>query len=217
MATVRKNRIAVVSAKENFLSFFELEARACGCPVQVLETPPTDLRAFDLVIADIDAGYCISDVPHCRVVTVMGGDSTHSALPSDLLWKWPVDIREVRQLYEDVARRDEATVAADPSVPSDSIPTVYLLSEEERTVLYRNRTAYLSESEWKLLLTLGDFSMETVEREHLGELFGGGGNIVDVYIHALRKKLEAPFGLRLIQTVRGKGYCLRARLRKIIK
>ena len=37
----------------------------------------------------------------------------------------------------------------------------------------------------------------------------GGSNIVDVYIRFLRKKIDEPFGSRLIQTVRGLGYTIR--------
>jgi DNA-binding response OmpR family regulator len=39
-----------------------------------------------------------------------------------------------------------------------------------------------------------------------GEDFQGDGNIVEVYVRHLRKKLESPFGRRIIETVRGAGY-----------
>ncbi len=38
------------------------------------------------------------------------------------------------------------------------------------------------------------------------ENFDGDANIVEVYIHYLRKKVDLPFGRRSIQTVRGMGY-----------
>lgn len=38
--------------------------------------------------------------------------------------------------------------------------------------------------------------------------FNGDGQIVDTYVYYLRKKLD-PLGPRLIQTVRGVGYCMR--------
>ncbi len=40
--------------------------------------------------------------------------------------------------------------------------------------------------------------------------FEGVTNIVDVYVRYLRKKVDEPFGVKLIQTVRGVGYCVRA-------
>ena len=38
--------------------------------------------------------------------------------------------------------------------------------------------------------------------------FEGLTNIVDVYVRHLRAKVDDPFPVKLIQTVRGVGYCL---------
>jgi DNA-binding response OmpR family regulator len=38
--------------------------------------------------------------------------------------------------------------------------------------------------------------------------FDGDVNVVEVYVHALRRKLDEPFGLATIQTLRGAGYRL---------
>jgi DNA-binding response OmpR family regulator len=35
-------------------------------------------------------------------------------------------------------------------------------------------------------------------------------NFIEVYIYALRKKIDSPFGRQLIQTLRGVGYCIDA-------
>lgn len=39
--------------------------------------------------------------------------------------------------------------------------------------------------------------------------FEGGSNIIDVYIRYLRKKIDDPFAIKLIKTVRGIGYMLK--------
>jgi two-component system OmpR family response regulator len=39
---------------------------------------------------------------------------------------------------------------------------------------------------------------------------GHSSNVVDVYVHYLREKLDRPFGVQSIETVRGLGYRLRA-------
>lgn len=39
--------------------------------------------------------------------------------------------------------------------------------------------------------------------------FMGDSNVVDVYVRYLRKKIDEPYGQKLIRTVRGIGYCLR--------
>jgi len=40
--------------------------------------------------------------------------------------------------------------------------------------------------------------------------YDGDDNIVEVYVSYLRKKIDAPFGSRSLETVRGVGYRLRA-------
>lgn len=46
--------------------------------------------------------------------------------------------------------------------------------------------------------------------EHVWDFnFEWNSNVVDVYINALRKKLEAEGEPRIIHTMRGVGYCLR--------
>ncbi len=42
------------------------------------------------------------------------------------------------------------------------------------------------------------------------EFYEGDDNIVEVYVSYLRKKIDAPFGRRTLETVRGVGYRLRA-------
>ncbi|WP_067475671.1 response regulator transcription factor [Actinomadura hibisca] len=47
--------------------------------------------------------------------------------------------------------------------------------------------------------------------EHVWDMaYDGDPNIVEVYVSALRRKLDAPFGRRSISTVRGAGYRLAA-------
>lgn len=40
--------------------------------------------------------------------------------------------------------------------------------------------------------------------------YEGGSNLVEVYINYLRRKIDLPFKLKLIHTIRGTGYALRA-------
>jgi DNA-binding response OmpR family regulator len=71
-------------------------------------------------------------------------------------------------------------------------------------------------------LTTREFAVLEFMLRHCGEVvtkseilnnvwdfaFEGDPNIVEVYIRHLRKKLDEPFGLQLIQTIRGAGYRL---------
>ncbi len=71
----------------------------------------------------------------------------------------------------------------------------------------------LTSKEYALLEYLashpGRVLSRTMIMEHVwDESFEGLTNIVDVYVRHLRAKVDEPFATRLIQTVRGVGYCL---------
>ena len=53
----------------------------------------------------------------------------------------------------------------------------------------------------------GEVVTRTALLDHVwDEQYEGSGNVVDVYVGYLRRKLEVPFGRPLIRTVRGAGY-----------
>lgn len=75
------------------------------------------------------------------------------------------------------------------------------------------RTIELTAKEFALLEFLMRHPNQTLSRtviaEHVWDYdFYNQSNVVDVYIRYLRKKIDDPFELKLIQTVRGMGYRL---------
>jgi two-component system copper resistance phosphate regulon response regulator CusR len=61
-----------------------------------------------------------------------------------------------------------------------------------------------------LLSSPGRVFSRTMILEHVwDQSFEGVTNIVDVYVRYLRRKVDEPFALKLIHTVRGVGYCVR--------
>ncbi|WP_354384624.1 response regulator transcription factor [Streptomyces sp. PvR034] len=54
-------------------------------------------------------------------------------------------------------------------------------------------------------------SKEAILDEVWDQAYTGGTAIVEVYVSALRKKVDAPFGTHTIETVRGRGYRLDTR------
>ncbi|MGH2946134.1 MAG: response regulator transcription factor [Solirubrobacteraceae bacterium] len=78
------------------------------------------------------------------------------------------------------------------------------------------RQVELTAREFEVLEFLARHAGEVVSRTQLleqvwDENYDGSPNVVDVYIGYLRRKLERPFGRRLIGTVRGVGFRLEAR------
>ena len=47
--------------------------------------------------------------------------------------------------------------------------------------------------------------------------YDGGSNVVDQYVNYLRRKIDAPFGRRDLETVRGMGYRLRRRGIRVVR
>jgi len=82
-------------------------------------------------------------------------------------------------------------------------------------VAYRaGRQISLTTTEYELLQFLMSHPRQVLTKDQIMERvwgydFGGNANIVEVYVRALRRKLEEQGEPRLIQTVRGAGYALR--------
>jgi DNA-binding response OmpR family regulator len=81
------------------------------------------------------------------------------------------------------------------------------------TVLRDNITIELTRTEYLLLRSLTQAEGTTVTRLRLMESIWGNANLVpsnslDVLVNGLRAKVDAPFDLKLISTVRGVGYRL---------
>ena len=75
------------------------------------------------------------------------------------------------------------------------------------------RRIELTSKEYALLEYLASHAGRVLSRtmiiEHVwDESFEGLTNIVDVYVRHLRAKVDDPFSTKLINTVRGAGYCL---------
>ncbi|GIF26761.1 hypothetical protein Ate02nite_94910 [Paractinoplanes tereljensis] len=87
------------------------------------------------------------------------------------------------------------------------------LSQDTYQVRRAGQTITLSVTEFNLLRFLMLNAGRVLSRSQILDRvwdydFNGDGQIVDTYVYYLRKKLDQ-HGPRLIQTVRGVGYCLR--------
>ena len=72
----------------------------------------------------------------------------------------------------------------------------------------------LTHREFELLRVLLENKNIVVSRDTLlekvcGYDYMGETNLIDVYIRYLRSKLDDRFGVKLIQTIRGVGYCIK--------
>ena len=89
-----------------------------------------------------------------------------------------------------------------------------MLDSGTKSVTRGGRSIELSAKEYALLeyLMLNQgivLSREKIENHIWNFDYEGGTNVVDVYISYLRKKIDEGQEMRLIHTVRGRGYVLR--------
>ena len=88
------------------------------------------------------------------------------------------------------------------------------MNELTREVTRGETQITLTKTEFELLNFLLKNPRQVLERQQLldhvwGYDFGGEGNVLEIYVSYLRKKLEAEGKPRIIQTIHGIGYALR--------
>ena len=81
-------------------------------------------------------------------------------------------------------------------------------------VSYDGNKVELTHREFELLRVLLEnknivISRDTLLEKVCGYDYMGETNIIDVYVRYLRSKLDDVYGEKIIQTVRGVGYCIK--------
>ena len=192
-------KIVIISASEHMREFFRLEALNFDFHVdcfEKIERAHNDFSRYDLSIIDKDTVKQEPLNPAKRQITV-----SNQSEKCDV--SYPLSVFELRELYNSLFSSKPINTKEENN-ESDKI---VFYKNEKNTVSIRARKIILSDTEYKILSVLCQNAQKTVLRETIQELFeNGSGNITDVYICKLRKKLEEPQGQRLIFTVREKGY-----------
>ena len=82
------------------------------------------------------------------------------------------------------------------------------------SVTYEGNPIELSKREFELLRILLQnrnivLSRDTLLTKVCGYDYYGETNVVDVYVRHVRSKIDEPYGVNLIQTIRGVGYVIK--------
>lgn len=193
-------KIAVVTENLELASFFELEFSYRGFEVDALFSV-SDING-EYIMAIIDADTC-SPAQSSHGRSVMVSSFTDTVITSEICsLVWPTPLTDIDKLCRTVMLGDEH-----PASYSKSEDLSILTDLQNLTVILNGQTIKLTKSEFAILIELCEAAGNTVKRERIMELLGAErGNISDVYIYHLRKKLEGNSGKRLIFTERGVGY-----------
>ena len=191
-------KIAIVSKNEKIRDFFKLEAMNFDFSIDCLEKMSAhgDLSSYDLAIIDIDT---ISQKPLNSAKKQLFVSETVSN--ADL--KYPMSIADLQRIYLSLFKSEPL------ESPHETVNDLKLIfyKDQSNLVKLKDKKYILSDAEYAVLKLLCENYPQPVSREVIGELFSNSnGNISDVYICKLRKKLEEPLSQRLIFTVRSAGY-----------
>ena len=112
------------------------------------------------------------------------------------------------------ALRKHAKAAAAPAEENAYTVQDVRLEKDSRRVLVNGAEVKLTRKEFDLLECLMEHRGKVMDRSSLleqvwGYDFAGETNSVDVVVRFLRSKIDEPYGLTLIETVRGVGYVIR--------
>jgi two-component system OmpR family response regulator len=209
----------LLSASLRFAGFEVLTAADGREAVQIAERSRPDLVVLDVMLPDMDGFDVIRRLRAAArplpVLFLTARDATNDKITGltlggdDYVTK-PFSLEEVLARIRAVLRRTRGDVA-----PPGRLQVADLEMDEDSHEVWRaGRAVHLSPTEFRLL----HFLMSNVGRvmskaqilDHVWEYdFGGDSNVVESYVSYLRRKVDKTEP-RLIHTLRGVGYMLRA-------
>jgi two-component system copper resistance phosphate regulon response regulator CusR len=182
-----------------------------------LDANPYDLLILDLMLPQLSGGELLRRVRR-----------NHSTLPVLVLTARDATEDKVRQFeagaddyltkpfdFAELVVRVKALLRRAPVERTDVLRVADLeLNRLTQQVRRGSQRIDLTAKEYAVLEYLmssaGRVFSRTMILEHVwDQSFEGVTNIVDVYVRYLRRKIDDPFPVALIHTVRGVGYCIR--------
>jgi two-component system response regulator ArlR len=223
-------RILIVEDEEKLARFVELELEYEGYVVDKAFNGREGLdlartRPYDLILLDIM-------LPGLNGIEVLRRIRQYSNVPVILLTARDAVVDKVTGLdggaddyitkpfaIEELLARIRAVWRKNIAVIQSETPKILSLGNlhldpNKREVHINNDLVYLTKKEFDLLYYLLENKDIVVDRETIiekvwGYDFLGETNAVDVYIRYLRTKIEEPYDLKIIHTVRGVGYVIK--------
>ncbi len=202
-----KRTVAVISEDERLYRLVEAELLLLGYEVEKYKNIKNKSKEFYGIIYDhpVDNSLYLlnSELKVILVRADLTGEERSALAKHGIILEYPFLLDEFRSV---MLSHDKKEATAKNIQTQDKHSVIYY-ERDTSSVVLRGKSIKLSDYEYKTLELLCKNSGKCVSRAKLTETLGGlDGNIADVYICHLRKKLEAPFGIKIITTVRNKGY-----------
>jgi two-component system response regulator MprA len=201
---------------------YRLQLAHHGLMVQrLLQQAPTDLAILDAALPQV------SGIVLCR--RLRGGGSTMPLLVlaasdhysdrvaalaagADDALSFPFALEEFSARLQALLRR--ARMGVNDADGAQLVHRDLIVNTDERLVHRGGDSVKLTVKEYELLLFLLRHKQQVLPRHQIligvwGDTWCGDGNLLEVYIRYLRKKIERPDVEPLIHTIRGVGYMLK--------
>ena len=199
-------RIAIVSSQKDFLRFFELEATRLGFSAVCDSRFTTVMKGCSGMILDAETAIPLISAEPALLISARFSPVLRQVSENRQVYQlsWPCPVSELEAFL--LPFRQKCDVTSLKKTKKSDEPEI-CFEKDPHYVWYQNQRIMLSDTEQKLLFVLCQAAGAVVPRKKLDEILDcEKGNLTDVYICHLRNKLEKPFSVRLIETVRGQGY-----------
>lgn len=220
-------RILVIEDEERIADFIQRGLEGAGYEVETAGDGQTGLQKMH----DLDYDLLILDLmlPDMDGLTVLEKTRNRKVSPPVLILSARSEVEDrVRGLevgaddylvkpfaFEELLARVKALLRRGQPVPDRLVAGDLVVDCLRRKVTRAGRPIDLAPKEFSILEYLvrhkGKPLTRTMIVEHVWDMeYDGLTNIVDVYIRHLRAKIDDPFPVKMIRTVRGTGYMLEA-------
>lgn len=220
-------RILVIEDEERIADFIQRGLEGAGYQVDAAADGQSGLQKmheldYDLVILDLM-------LPDMDGLTVLEKTRNRKVSPPVLILSARSEVEDrVRGLelgaddylvkpfaFEELLARVKALLRRGQPVPERLVAGDLVVDCLRRKVTRAGKPIELAPKEFNILEYLvrnqGKALTRTMIVEHVWDMeYDGLTNIVDVYIRHLRAKIDDPFPVKMIRTVRGTGYMLEA-------
>ncbi|HZK88412.1 MAG TPA: response regulator transcription factor [Anaerovoracaceae bacterium] len=227
-----QQRILIIEDEEKLARFIELELTFEGYNVEKAGDGRTGLalaleKSFDLIALDvmlpglngIEILRRIRQNSKVPVIMLTARDSIMDKVAgldfgaNDYLTK-PFAIEELLARIRALLRNTQSAKGNNTVQESNLYVGKLKMSLASREVHVDGNLVELTKREFDLLAYLLQNKGLVMSRDLLldrvwGYDFVGETNAIDVYIRYIRAKIEEPFGVKIIQTIRGVGYVIR--------
>jgi DNA-binding response OmpR family regulator len=220
MSEKKRERILIIEDEDDIALLMQCELEAENYDVEVAAVAARriqpDLIILDRMLPELDGMEICkrlrqsSDVPIIMVTAKGDFDDRVDGLDAGANDYIPKPFN----LNEFLARVRAQLRVRNPTVRTQFEFGPVNLDTQTREVTCADQAIQLSPKEYELLLFFMQHPRQVLSRQRILEVvwgwdFDGEDNVLDVYMHTLRDKLEKADSQRYLQTVRGVGYMLK--------